>query len=196
MFIIAGLGNPGGKYEHTRHNCGFEVIDILSERFHIDVDSRKFKALAGNGVIGGQKVLLMKPQTFMNLSGEAVQEAVSFYKADPASQLIVLYDDISLDPGLIRVRAKGSAGGHNGIRNIIQMLGTDRFLRVKIGTGGKPEGWDLADYVLGHFPLQIQADMTEAFERASRAAEDLLTMEPEKVMSRYNQKTSRESEPL
>lgn len=193
MIIIAGLGNPGSKYDHTRHNCGFEVIDILSERFHIDVDSRKFKSLVGNGAIGGQKVLLMKPQTFMNLSGEAVKEAVSFYKIDPASQLIVLYDDISLDPGLIRVRARGSAGGHNGMKNIIQMLGTDHFLRVKIGTGHKPEGWDLADYVLGHFPPAVQTDMIEAFERASRAAEDLVTMKPELVMSRYNQKTSYES---
>ena len=133
MYIVAGLGNPGGKYEHTRHNCGFEVIDILAERYRIEVSDRKFKALCGNGLIEGQKVLLMKPQTFMNLSGEAVQQAVTFYKADPASQLIVLYDDISLQPGTIRIREKGSAGGHNGIKNIIQMLGDDHFLRRRAG---------------------------------------------------------------
>lgn len=188
MYIIAGLGNPGGKYEHTRHNCGFEVIDILAERYHIDVSDRKFKALCGTGAIEGQKALLMKPQTFMNLSGEAVQQAAAFYKADPASQIIILYDDISLDSGTIRVRGKGSAGGHNGIKNIIQMLGTDRFLRVKIGTGSKPEGWDLADYVLGHFSSQTQITMNDAFERASRAAAALLTEPAEQVMSEYNRK--------
>lgn len=190
MYIVAGLGNPGGKYEHTRHNCGFEVIDILAERYRIEVSDRKFKALCGNGLIEGQKVLLMKPQTFMNLSGEAVQQAVAFYKADPASQLIVLYDDISLQPGTIRIREKGSAGGHNGIKNIIQMLGDDRFLRIKIGTGGKPEGWDLADYVLGRFPSSVQVTMTESFERASRAAAALMTEPAEKVMSTYNRKVS------
>jgi len=192
VYIIAGLGNPGGKYEHTRHNCGFEVIDILAERYHIDVTDRKFKALCGTGVIEGQKVLLMKPQTFMNLSGEAVQQAVAFYKADPAEQLIVLYDDISLEPGTIRVRGKGSAGGHNGIKNIIQMLGGDKFLRIKIGTGGKPEGWDLADYVLGRFPSQVQVTMTGSFERASRAAAALLTEPTEQVMSEYNRKPAEE----
>lgn len=190
MYIVAGLGNPGGKYEHTRHNCGFEVIDILAERYRIEVSDRKFKALCGNGLIEGQKVLLMKPQTFMNLSGEAVQQALAFYKADPASQLIVLYDDISLQPGTIRIREKGSAGGHNGIKNIIQMLGDDHFLRIKIGTGGKPEGWDLADYVLGRFPSSVQVTMTESFERASRAAVALMTEPAEKVMSTYNRKVS------
>ena len=190
MYIVAGLGNPGGKYEHTRHNCGFEVIDILAERYRIEVSDRKFKALCGNGLIEGQKVLLMKPQTFMNLSGEAVQQAVAFYKADPASQLIVLYDDISLQPGTIRIREKGSAGGHNGIKNIIQMLGDDHFLRIKIGTGDKPEGWDLADYVLGRFPSSVQVTMTESFERASRAAAALMTEPAEKVMSTYNRKVS------
>lgn len=190
MYIIAGLGNPGGKYEHTRHNCGFEVIDILAERYRIDVSDRKFKSLCGTGLMEGHRVLLLKPQTFMNLSGSAVQEATAFYKADPASHLVILYDDISLEPGVIRVRGKGSAGGHNGIKNIIRMLGTDKFLRVKIGTGGKPEGWDLADYVLGRFPSAVQVTMTESFERASRAAAALLTEPAEKVMSAYNGKTA------
>ena len=130
MYIIAGLGNPGSRYEKTRHNCGFEAIDLLAERCGISLKDRKFKSLCGNGVIDGQKVLLMKPLTYMNLSGEAVQAAAAFYKIDPAKELIVLYDDISLEPGQLRVRAKGSAGGHNGIRSIIRMLGTEQFLRV------------------------------------------------------------------
>lgn len=188
MYIIAGLGNPGGKYEHTRHNCGFEVADILAERYRIDLTDRKFRSLCGNGMIEGKPVLLMKPQTFMNLSGEAVQQAVSFYKIDPACQLIVLYDDISLEPGMIRVRGKGSAGGHNGVKNIIQMLGTEQFLRVRIGTGEKPEGWDLADYVLGRFPGSVKVTMIRAFERASRAAAALLTEPLGDVMSEYNRK--------
>ena len=192
MYIIAGLGNPGSKYEKTRHNCGFEAIDLLADRCRIDVKERKFKALCGSGVIGGNRVLLMKPLTYMNLSGEAIQAAVSFYKIDPEKELIVLYDEISLEPGQLRVRAKGSAGGHNGIRNIIQMLGTDRFLRVKIGTGKKPSDMDLVDYVLGRFPLSERADMTAAFDRASEAAMDLVTQPLDRVMNEYNRKMEKE----
>ncbi len=188
MYIIAGLGNPGSRYEKTRHNCGFEAIDLLAERCGISLKDRKFKALCGNGVIDGQKVLLMKPLTYMNLSGEAVQAAAAFYKIDPAKELIVLYDDISLEPGQLRVRAKGSAGGHNGIRSIIQMLGTDQFLRVKIGTGAKPADMDLADYVLGRIPLSERADMAAAFDRASKAAVDLVTEPLDRVMNEYNRK--------
>ena len=131
MMIIAGLGNPGRKYQKTRHNCGFEALDLLADRNHISVSQEKFRALCGTGMIDGVKVLLMKPQTFMNLSGEAIQAACAYYQADPATSLIVMYDDISLDPGRIRVRTKGSAGGHNGMKSIIQMLGTDRFLRIR-----------------------------------------------------------------
>lgn len=188
MYIIAGLGNPGSRYEKTRHNCGFEAIDLLAERCGISLKDRKFKSLCGNGVIDGQKVLLMKPLTYMNLSGEAVQAAAAFYKIDPAKELIVLYDDISLEPGQLRVRAKGSAGGHNGIRSIIQMLGTDQFLRVKIGTGAKPADMDLADYVLGRIPLSERADMAAAFDRASKAAVDLVTEPLDRVMNEYNRK--------
>ena len=186
MFIIAGLGNPGRKYEKTRHNCGFEALDILADRYRIDVSQHKFRALTGTGEIEGQKVLLMKPQTFMNLSGEAVQAACSYYKVDPADGLIVLYDDISLDPGQIRVRAKGSAGGHNGMKNIIQMLGTDQFLRIRIGTGKQPDDYAQVDWVLGHFSSKEQTEMADAFDRAARAAAELLTEDPEKVMSIYN----------
>ena len=188
MYIIAGLGNPGSRYEKTRHNCGFEAIDLLAERCGISLEDRKFKSLCGNGVIDGQKVLLMKPLTYMNLSGEAVQAAAAFYKIDPAKELIVLYDDISLEPGQLRVRAKGSAGGHNGIRSIIRMLGTEQFLRVKIGTGAKPADMDLADYVLGRIPLSERADMAEAFDRASKAAVDLVTEPLDRVMNEYNRK--------
>ena len=188
MYIIAGLGNPGSRYEKTRHNCGFEAIDLLAERCGISLKDRKFKSLCGNGVIDGQKVLLMKPLTYMNLSGEAVQAAAAFYKIDPSKDLIVLYDDISLEPGQLRVRAKGSAGGHNGIRSIIQILGTDQFLRVKIGTGAKPADMDLADYVLGRIPLSERADMAAAFDRASKAAVDLVTEPLDRVMNEYNRK--------
>ena len=188
MYIIAGLGNPGSRYEKTRHNCGFEAIDLLAEHCGISLKDRKFKSLCGNGVIDGQKVLLMKPLTYMNLSGEAVQAAAAFYKIDPAKELIVLYDDISLEPGQLRVRAKGSAGGHNGIRSIIRMLGTEQFLRVKIGTGAKPADMDLADYVLGRIPLSERADMAAAFDRASKAAVDLVTEPLDRVMNEYNRK--------
>ena len=187
MFIIAGLGNPGKKYAGTRHNSGFAALDIISDRYHIPVETKKFHSLCGTGMIDGQKVLLLKPQTYMNLSGEAVRAAVDFYQADPASSLVVICDDVSMSAGSIRVRAKGSAGGHNGLKNIIAHLGTQDFMRVKIGVGEKPEGYDLADYVLGHFPLLEQADMIDAFDRAARAAAALVTAQDiQTVMSTYN----------
>lgn len=148
MYIIIGLGNPGEKYGHTRHNVGFEVIDILADRIGIHVEEKKHKGLCGRGVLEGQKVVLVKPQTFMNLSGECVRAAADFYKV-AEDEIIVVYDDISLEPGRLRVRSKGSAGGHNGIKNIIAHLGTQEFPRVKVGIGEKPKGMDLADYVLG-----------------------------------------------
>ncbi len=196
MIIIAGLGNPGRKYDKTRHNCGFEALDILAERYRINVTQDKFKALCGTGMIDGVKVLLMKPQTFMNLSGEAVQAACAYYQVDPAEELIVMYDDISLDPGRIRIRTKGSAGGHNGMKNIIQMLGTDQFTRIRIGTGHQPSDYAQVDWVLGHFPPDERVLMIEAFEKASRAAAALLTEPAQKVMSEYNalEKCSEESE--
>jgi len=188
MYIIAGLGNPGRKYEKTRHNCGFEAVDIIADRYKIDVGTSKFRGLMGSGIIDGQKVLLIKPQTYMNLSGECLQEAVHFYKIDPEKELIVLCDDVSLEPGQIRVRERGSAGGHNGLKNIIAHLGTETFLRVRIGVGPKPVGMDLADYVLGRFPLGEQADMIDAFDRAARAAAALVSEEPGRVMSEYNKR--------
>lgn len=142
MYIIAGLGNPGGKYEKTKHNMGFQVIDLLADKYHIEMNQKKHKAICGTGIIEGVKVLLLKPQTFMNLSGESIRDAVDFYKIDPETEFIVIYDDISLPPGHLRIRKKGSAGGHNGIKNIIQHLGTQVFPRIRVGVGEKPEGWD------------------------------------------------------
>ncbi|MBQ8519381.1 MAG: aminoacyl-tRNA hydrolase, partial [Agathobacter sp.] len=151
MFVIVGLGNPGKKYENTRHNAGFISIDALADKYGISISEKKHKALCGSGVIEGNKVLLVKPQTFMNLSGESVRAVMDFYKIDPEEDMLVIYDDISLAPGNIRIRKKGSAGGHNGIKSIIAHAGTQNFMRIKVGVGEKPSGWDLADYVLGHF---------------------------------------------
>ncbi len=186
MYIIVGLGNPGSRYAHTRHNAGFEAIDRLAQNNRISIETKKFQALCGTGVIEGQKVLLVKPQTYMNLSGESVRAACDFYKIDPEEELIVLYDDISLAPGQLRIRKKGSAGGHNGMKNIIQHLNTQVFKRIKIGVGEKPQGYDLADYVLSRFVAEEQEQMEESFARAARAAQELLGEDPERVMNAYN----------
>ncbi len=186
MKIIAGLGNPGRKYEHTRHNMGFDTIDILSDRYKILVQDAKYHALVGSGYMEGEKVLLVKPQTFMNLSGQSLREICSFYKIDPDEDLLVICDDISLDPGRIRVRSKGSAGGHNGLKDIIAELGTQNFTRVKVGVGAKPEGWDLADHVLARPGASESADLIDACDRAARAAADWITQPMQDVMNRYN----------
>ena len=144
MYIIAGLGNPTKEYEGTRHNVGFDVIDRLSERYNIDVTMEKHRALIGKGMIAGQKVILVKPQTYMNLSGESIRSVIDYYKVDPEKELIVIYDDISLGVGQLRIRAKGSAGGHNGIKNIIAHLGGQVFPRIKVGVGEKPPKYDLS----------------------------------------------------
>ena len=188
MYIIAGLGNPGKQYAQTRHNVGFDTIDILADKYNISVDTKKHKALCGKGMIEGQKVVLAKPQTFMNLSGESVRELVDFYKIDPEEELIVIYDDISLEPGQLRIRPKGSAGGHNGIKNIIAHLGTQVFKRVKVGVGEKPKGYDLADYVLGHFSKEDRELMEEGYDRADHAVGMILNGEIEAAMNQYNRK--------
>ncbi|MDO4322738.1 MAG: aminoacyl-tRNA hydrolase [Lachnospiraceae bacterium] len=193
MYIIAGLGNPGSKYAHTRHNAGFESIERLADKYRIDISTKKFQALCGSGVIEGQKVLLLKPQTYMNLSGESLRAACDFYKIDPEEELIVLYDDISLEPGQLRIRKKGSAGGHNGIKSIIQHLGTQVFKRVKIGVGEKPAGYDLADYVLGHFSKDEWEEMAGAFERAAVAAARLVAEDAEHVMNEFNTRKVKEN---
>lgn len=188
MFIIAGLGNPGSKYEDTRHNVGFDVIDRISKEYHIAVDTRKHRSLIGKGVIDGVKVILAKPQTFMNLSGESIRELVDYYKVDEATELIVIYDDISLDVGQLRIRKKGSAGGHNGIKNIIAHLGHDVFMRVKVGVGEKPKGYDLADYVLGHFSKEEKEKMEVAYEKAVQAVRMAGLGEIDEAMNQFNRK--------
>ena len=188
MFIIAGLGNPTREYEGTRHNVGFDVIDRLAAGYNIDVDVKKHRALIGKGMIAGQKVILAKPQTYMNLSGESIRSILDYYKVDPETELIVIYDDISLDVGKLRIRAKGSAGGHNGIKNIIAMTGTQNFMRIKVGVGEKPKGWDLADYVLGHFSKEDRELMEEGYDRADHAVGMILNGEIEAAMNQYNRK--------
>ena len=186
MYIIAGLGNPDARYQNTRHNAGFDAIDVIAEKNHIPLDTIKYNALSGSGFIGGQKVLLVKPLTYMNLSGEAIIEFVRFFKIDPEDELLVIYDDISLEPGKLRLRRKGSAGGHNGIKNIIAHLGTEIFKRIKIGVGSKPEGWDLKDFVLGHFSKEDQALMQDAFSRTADAVDLIVADEFDKAMNTYN----------
>lgn len=188
MFIIAGLGNPTLQYEGTRHNVGFDVIDTLAERYNISVDTRKSRALIGKGMIEGHKVILVKPQTYMNLSGESIRSLVDYYKVDEESELIVIYDDVSLGVGQLRIRKKGSAGGHNGIKSILSELGTDVFLRIKVGVGEKPRKYDLADYVLGHFSKEEKEQMKEGYQKAVDAVSMLLNGETEAAMNQYNRK--------
>lgn len=188
MFLIVGLGNPGKQYEHTRHNVGFDVMDALADKYNISISEKKHKALYGKGMIAGQKVVLAKPQTFMNLSGESVAELLNYYKLDPETEMLVIYDDISLAPGGIRIRKKGSAGGHNGIKNIIAQTGTQNFMRIKVGVGEKPKGWDLADYVLGRFDEVDRKKVEEAFEDAVLATEMILQDEVDRAMNDFNGK--------
>ena len=193
MFLIVGLGNPGKQYEHTRHNIGFDVMDALAEKYNISISEKKHKALCGKGVINGVKVVLAKPQTYMNLSGESVAELINYYKMDPEEEMIVIYDDISLAPGNLRIRKKGSAGGHNGIKNIIAMTGTQNFLRIKVGVGEKPAGWDLADHVLGRMSEEDRAAFEEAVKESVKAAEMILEDEIDQAMNDFNGK-KRESQ--
>lgn len=185
MKIIVGLGNPTREYEGTRHNVGFSVITEISDEYNIPVDTKKHKALIGKGVIEGEKVILAMPQTYMNLSGESVREILDFYKCDN-TDLLVIYDDISLDVGKLRLRAKGSAGGHNGIKNIIAHLGTDQFDRIKVGVGEKPKHMDLADYVLGRFNKDELPIMRESCKKACKAAVTVITDGLDKAMNTYN----------
>lgn len=188
MYIIVGLGNPGKEYANTRHNIGFDVIDRLAEKEGISVLEKKHKAIIGKGYVEGQKCILAKPQTFMNLSGESVRELIDYYKVDETTELIVISDDISLDVGQIRIRKKGSAGGHNGLKNIIAHLGHDGFMRIKMGVGEKPKGYDLADYVLGHFPQQERTVMDEACDRAVDAIRMIITQDADAAMNHFNRK--------
>ena len=188
MYLIAGLGNPDKKYEHTRHNVGFDVIDELAEKYNISISEKKHKALLGKGVIEGQKVVLAKPQTYMNLSGESIVELVHYYKIDPETEMIVIYDDISFAPGNLRIRQSASAGGHNGIKNIIKCLGTQEFMRIKVGVGEKPKNWDLADFVLGHFSKEERENLEDAIGRAMEAVGYMINGDVAKAMNEYNKK--------
>ena len=178
FYCIVGLGNPGREYAETKHNVGFCVIDKLAEKYEIKVEKYKNKALIGDGMIRDKRVLLVKPQTFMNLSGESVREIVNFYKI-PQERFVVIFDDTSLPCGSVRIREKGSHGGHNGIRNIIDQMGTDVFNRIKVGIGEKPKGWDLADYVLA---------MEEGMEKAVKGVELILSRGVAEAANRVNQK--------
>lgn len=187
MILIAGLGNPGKEYENTRHNAGFLVLDTLAQKLGADLSERKHRALCGKAVIGGQKVTLLKPQTYMNSSGESIRAAADYYKVPP-EDILVVYDDISLAPGQLRIRAKGSAGGHNGIKSIIAHLGTQEFPRVKVGIGEKPPRMDLADYVLGHFSSGEKKIMEEAAKEAADAICEIVNVGIEQAMNDHNRR--------
>ena len=191
MFIIAGLGNPTSQYEGTRHNIGFDVMDALAEKYNISISEKKHKALCGKGVIEGEKVLLVKPQTYMNLSGESIGQMVEYFKIDPVTDLIIISDDIDQEIGNIRVRPKGSAGGHNGLKNIILHLGTEEFKRIRIGVGHKPAGMDLADHVLSHFSAGQQKEMTESMNEAAEAVKVIIEQGAGAAMNLFNGKKGR-----
>ena len=182
-WLIVGLGNPGQKYEHTRHNMGFLTVDLLAEQLNVKLNKVKFKSAYNIVRFGGQKCLVMKPQTYMNLSGEAVREAAQFYKI-PADHVLVIYDDVSLPVGKLRVRPTGSAGGHNGIKNIIAHLGTDKFPRVKVGVGA-PEH-DIVDWVIGSFSAQERKVIDALLDRVIDAAECIITDGVMSAQNRYN----------
>ena len=187
MKLIVGLGNPGTKYAGTRHNVGFSVIVGLADKYNIELSEKKHKAIYGRGMIEGEKVILAMPQTFMNLSGESVRSIADYYKIEP-EDIIVAYDDIDLEVGQIRVRRKGSAGGHNGIKNIISHLGTNEFPRVKVGVGAKPQGGDLVNHVLGHFSKEDEKKMDEVLDEAVAAVETIVTQDVDVAMNRFNAK--------
>ncbi len=185
-YLIVGLGNPDKKYEFTRHNAGFLALETLAKRHNISVNKLKFKSLYGTGTIGGVKVALLKPSTYMNLSGQAVVEAISFYKI-PIERVIVMCDDVNLDPSVIRIRRKGTDGGQNGVKNIIYLTGADTFPRIKIGVGKKPNPqYDLADWVLSHFSKDEFKLMETAFEKACDAVELMVQDKIDEAMNKFN----------
>ena len=189
MFIVAGLGNPGKEYENTRHNAGFTAMDALADKLGVELTERKHRAYCGHAVINGEKVLLLKPQTYMNSSGESIRSAVDFYKVEP-DHVIVIYDDINLEPGQLRIRAKGSAGGHNGLKSIIAHLGTQDFPRVRVGVGSRPEKMDLVNYVLSRFSQGERRLMDDAAKEAADAVCEILTVGIDQAMNGHNRKKS------
>ena len=185
LFIIVGLGNPGTRYESTRHNVGFETVDVLSRQYGISVVKLKHKAYIGEGQINGSRVVLVKPQTFMNLSGESVRDVLEWYKAQ-SGNVIVVYDDVDLQLGSIRVRPKGSAGTHNGMRSILYQIRTDNFPRVRIGIGKPPEGWEIADYVLGKFTGEEKVVIGNSIKKAADAVAMIIESGTEAAMNKFN----------
>lgn len=188
MFVIVGIGNPGKQYEGTRHNIGFIAMDYMSAKYGIKVNKIKHKALIGEGSIAGQKVMLVKPQTFVNLSGESVRDICAYYKV-PAENVIVIHDDVSLPCGRLRIRQKGSDGGHNGIKSILYQLATDTFVRIRIGVGAPPPDWDMADWVLGRFSNEEISHLSKLVDCVvEEAVPELLTHGAERAMNQYNGK--------
>lgn len=186
MYLVAGLGNPGKQYEMTRHNIGFHTIDYIADEYKVKVNKLKHKSLYGECTIAGEKVYLIKPQTYMNLSGESLIDFVNFFKAPPQN-LIVISDDINLDTGRLRIRPKGSAGGHNGLKSIIYMLQTDEFPRIRMGVGApKHEDYELADFVLGRFTKDEIPVMEESIKKAKSAVEEIIKNGPQSAMNKFN----------
>lgn len=193
MHIIIGLGNPDGKYQATRHNIGWDAVTRISDDYHIPLKTARHKAICGMGFIEGEKVILAQPLTYMNLSGESVRELVDYYKVSP-EDIIVIYDDTSLDVGQLRIRKKGSAGGHNGIKSIISQLGTDVFPRIKVGIGERPKSWKLADYVLSRFMDEEQPIIRQALKDSSYACRTMLKSGIDEAMNIYNRKKAADNE--
>lgn len=183
MFLIVGLGNPGLQYENTRHNIGFKVIDNIAKEYNIEINRQKFKGVYGEGFINGEKVILLKPTTYMNLSGESIREVVDFYKLT-CEDIVVIYDDISLDVGRLRIREKGSAGGHNGIKSIIAHLGTDVFPRIKVGVG--QPNVDLVNYVLGKFTDEEMEVLSESIDASTKAVSEIIKYDVNTAMNKFN----------
>lgn len=185
LFVVIGLGNPGSKYENTRHNVGFDTIDVVSKKHNIAITKVKHKAVIGDGTIEGSKVILVKPQTFMNLSGESVREIIEWYKV-PVKNIIILYDDIDLPVGKLRIRPKGSAGTHNGMKSIIYQIQSDDFPRIRIGVDKPPQGWDLANFVLSKFSSEERKYVEDAIENAVGAVETIIKSGVDNAMNRFN----------
>lgn len=183
--LIVGLGNPGEEYKYTRHNSGYRVVDLLAKKLNIDINKEKFKGMFGEGSYNGKKVMVLKPTTYMNLSGESVVEAVNFYKL-PLEDVIVVYDDIDIEIGKIRIRPEGSSGTHNGMRNISDLLGSHDFPRIRVGIGKAPQGMDLANFVLSKFSIEEQSDIEKAIDMASEAVLEVIRSGIGKAMNIYN----------
>ena len=186
-YLVVGLGNPGDKYTENRHNCGFMALDYIALREKSEIKNLRFRSLMGESIIGGKKVLFLKPQTFMNLSGEAVRECAAFYKIPP-EKILVIFDDVSFEPGVFRIREKGSAGGHNGIKPIISCLRSDAFPRIKIGVGNPPEGWEMMNWVLGNPSPEDQKKIIASMEYVYQSAKLFVKGDLQKASQLYNGK--------